>query len=334
MVVVVKNIMDLKALLDTPIDQLPDVDGATRHSGKVRESYSFENGTRAIVVTDRISAFDFILGTIPLKGQVLNRITTWWLKEVEKIGIPTHFIDQPHPNISINKNAKALPIECVVRGYLTGSTTTSSWYAYQHHDRMISGIEMPAGMKKNEQFPEAIFTPSTKPKDGTHDINISRSEILKQSLVSEKVLDRCEEIALKMFAHGQKLARERGLILVDTKYEMGLDENGDVIVIDEVHTPDSSRYWIEDTYTDRLSKSQEPDSLDKEFVRRMIVAAGYNVDDVSDNPKNYMSDDIRIQAAEKYLELLKIFTGEELDFSVNSLGDITEILNSLNEANS
>lgn len=315
----------LAPLLDKTIDRLPQIDGAKHHSGKVRESYSFENGKRAIVVTDRISAFDYILGTIPLKGQVLNRITTWWLKEVESIGIPTHFIDAPHPNLSINKEAKALPIEFVMRGYLTGSTTTSSWYAYNNHNRMISGIEMPEGMVKNEVFPAHILTPSTKPEHG-HDVNISKPEIIQQGLLSKDIMSRCEEIAMTMFTHGQKKADELGLILVDTKYEMGLDENGDVMVIDEVHTPDSSRYWIKDTYEQRMHEGAEPDSLDKEFVRRMLVDAGYDVDNPDQNPKDFMSDELRLAAAEKYIELLKIFTGETPDTSSHSLDEITGLI--------
>lgn len=317
--------MDLSTLLDQTIDKLPNIDGADRHSGKVRESYIFDNGTRGIVVTDRISAFDFILGTIPLKGLVLNRITTWWLEEMAKIGVPTHFIKSPHPNVSINKQAKALPIEFVMRGYLTGTTTTSSWYAYNNNERMICGMEMPSGMKKNEIFPENILTPSTKPEHG-HDINISKDEILEQGLLTRDVLDRAEELAVKMFEYGQKKADELGLILVDTKYEMGLDENGDVIVIDEIHTPDSSRYWIKATYEQRMAEGAEPDSLDKEFVRRMLVAAGYDVDDPNQNPKDFMSDEIRLAAAEKYIELLKIFTGETPDTSSQSIEAIIQAL--------
>ena len=318
----------LESLLDKTIDQLPDIEGTQRHSGKVRESFTFEDGTRAIVVTDRISAFDFILGTVPLKGLILNTITTWWLKEMEKIGIKTHLISTPHPNVSVNKSAKAFPVEFVMRGYLTGTTTTSSWYAYNNHNRMISGIEMPAGMKKNEVFPENILTPSTKPDVG-HDLNIARADIIDQKLMSADHFDKASEIAYKMFEHGQRLASERGLILVDTKYEMGLDENGDVIVIDEVHTPDSSRYWIAENYRERLNAGEEPESLDKEFVRRMIVNAGYDVDDDTQDPKDFMSDQIRLEAAEKYLEILKIFTGQNADPSTQSLEDIVSVLKNL-----
>ena len=257
----------LQTLLNQTIDQLPDIDDAKRMTGKVRESYSFDNGTRAIVVTDRISSFDFVLGTIPLKGQVLNSISDFWLNEAAKLGIPTHHIATPHPNVSINIEADVLPVEFVVRGYLTGSTITSSWYAYQNNNREICGITMPEGMKKNEPFSANILTPSTKAEKNGRDINISKEDIIAQGIVAADIYEQAESIAMKLFAHGQKVAAEKGLILVDTKYEMGIDKNGQVIVVDEIHTPDSSRYWIADKYEQCMNEGREPESLDKEFVR-------------------------------------------------------------------
>jgi len=300
----------LQNLLNDTIDDLPDVEGANRTTGKVRESYSFDNAQgdklRAIVVTDRISSFDFVLGTIPLKGQVLNAISDFWLNEATKLGIPTHHIATPHPNVSINIEADVLPVEFVVRGYLTGSTITSSWYAYQNNNREICGITMPEGMKKNEQLPAHILTPSTKADKNGRDINISKEDIIAQGIIAADIYEQAEAIAMKLFAHGQKVAAEKGLILVDTKYEMGLDKNGQVIVVDEIHTPDSSRYWIADKYEQCMSEGREPESLDKEFVRNMIVDAGYDIDSDED-PAQYMSDDIRMAAAKKYMQLHGIF---------------------------
>jgi len=242
---------------------------------------------------------------------VLNQLAAWWFKQLDAIGLPHHLLDMPHPNISVVRNVNPLPIEIIVRAYITGTTTTSSWYAYEHNNRIISGIELPEGMRKNEILPAPIITPTTKPEVG-HDRNISKAEILTEGLVSAEVYEQVEAYALKMFEYGQKKAAERGLILVDTKYEMGLDENGTLVVIDEVHTPDSSRYWIADLYPSEFAQAQEPTSLDKEFVRRMVVDAGYDVDDETQNPKDFMTDDIRLKAAHKYQELYEKMTGELL----------------------
>ena len=291
--------------------------------GKVRDSFMI-NKKRAIVVSDRVSAFDFILGTIPYKGAVLNQIAAWWFKQMDKLEINHHLISTPHPNVSIVKNATVIPIEVIVRGYLTGTTKTSSWYAYENLDRVICGIEIPEGMKKNEKFENLIVTPTTKPDEG-HDEGISKQEILSRGLLTPFCEDMClneqeiwqqiESTALKLFAYGQKIAKKHGLILVDTKYEMGIDEDGELMLIDEVHTPDSSRYWIKQTYKARMEQGLEPESLDKEFVRRMIVEAGYDVDSDED-PSKYLTDEIRISASEKYIELYEKMTGDDFDTDV------------------
>ncbi len=308
------------------------------HHGKVRDSFIFDKN-RAIVVSDRVSSFDFILGTIPFKGAVLNQIAAWWFKQLDELEIPHHIIDIPHPNITLAKDAKVLPIEIIVRGYLTGSTKTSSWYAYQNLDRKICGIEMPANMKKNEKFPEYLITPTTKPTEiGQHDENISEDDVINQGHLKgltdkytpEELWEKARNYALIMFAHGQKVAAEHGLILVDTKYEMGIDEDGELIVIDEVHTPDSSRYWIAETYNQRLSDGLEPQSLDKEFVRQMIVEAGYDIDSDED-PAQYLNDDIRINAAKKYLDLFEKMTGEP--FKVDEEKSIEEVLEEISIEN-
>jgi phosphoribosylaminoimidazole-succinocarboxamide synthase len=261
----------IKSALNSTVDKINFTEAIQQHHGKVRESFELLDNKRAIVVTDRISAFDFILGTIPFKGQVLNQITTWWFKKLDGI-VPHHMISMPDPNVALVKSVKVLPIEIIVRGYLTGTTKTSSWYAYQNLNREICGLTMPEGMKKDEKFPEPIVTPTTKPTEaGMHDEAISREEIISQGLVPKDVYNLAEEYALKMFALGQKVAAEHGLILVDTKYEMGIDVDGNLIVIDEVHTPDSSRYWIADTYDERMAQGLAPEALSKEFVREAIV---------------------------------------------------------------
>src|SRR5262249_32846859 len=199
----------ISAALHHTVDSFPERSGRRQFSGKVREVFELVGDRLAIAVTDRISVFDFVIGSVPFKGQVLNQLAAWWLRKLDDIGVPHHLVSVPHPNVSIVRRAQALPIEIVVRGYLTGSTKTSSWDAYQHHHREISGITMPAGMKKNEAFPAPIITPSTKPTIG-HDVNISRREILQQGLTTQRFLDAAEDYALRMFAHGQALAARRG----------------------------------------------------------------------------------------------------------------------------
>lgn len=315
----------LQSQLAHTIAQLPTLAEAQKISGKVRESYQSDS-VRAMVVTDRISAFDFILGTVPFKGQVLNQIAAWWFAQLDGV-VPHHLLSTPHPNISVVKRAEVLPVEVVVRAYLTGSTKTSSWYAYNNCDRIICGLEMPAGMKKNQAFAAPIITPTTKPKaaSGEHDVPITRAEIVN-GLVDAKVYAQVEAYALTMFALGQKKAAERGLILVDTKYEFGLDETGNVMVIDEVHTPDSSRYWIADTYEARLAAGQEPDMLDKEFVRRMVVGNGYDVNNEAQNPADFFTEELRIVAAEKYLDLYERMTGNTIELKPYQVSEIEAAL--------
>lgn len=304
----------IQAALCSPVDTISFPEASGYHKGKVRESFILDEKRRAIVVSDRISAFDFVLGTVPFKGQVLNQIAAWWFKKLDGV-VPHHLIEVSDPNISLVKNVAPLPVEVIVRGYLTGSTKTSSWYAYQNSNRMICGIEMPEGMKKNQPFPAPIITPTTKPTaEGEHDENISSAEVVSRGLVEADVWKKAEEYALKMFALGQKVAAEHGLILVDTKYEMGITADGELIVIDEVHTPDSSRYWIADTYKGLFDAGNEPEALSKEFVRGALVQKGYNVDDAEADPSEYLDEELRAMAAEKYIELYERVTGEAFVF--------------------
>ncbi len=307
-----KNKMNnqIQVALNTTVDSISFPGAKEHHEGKVRESFVLDDNQRVIVVSDRISAFDFVLGTIPFKGQVLNQIAAWWFKKLDGV-VPHHLLDVPDPNISLVKNVTPLPVEVIVRGYLTGSTKTSSWYAYQNSDRMICGVEMSEGMKKNQKFEKAFITPTTK---GEFDENISLEEVVSRGLVDAATWEKAQEYALKMFALGQKIAAEHGLILVDTKYEMGITSEGELIVIDEVHTPDSSRYWIANTYQGLFDAGKEPESLSKEFVRAALVAKGYDVDNASADPAQYLDDDLRAEAAAKYIELYERVTGEAFVF--------------------
>lgn len=304
---------NITSALQNTIDTVKFDEALSTYHGKVRETFLLPENRRAIVVTDRISAFDFVLGTVPFKGQVLNQIALWWFRKFDGT-IPHHIIDSPDPNVSVVHNVTPLPIEIIVRGYLTGSTKTSSWYAYNNLDRKICGLEMPEGMVKNQAFEAPIITPTTKPETG-HDEAISREEIIAQGLVDQDIYAKAEQYAMEMFVRGQEIAAQKGLILVDTKYEMGLDQDGNLLVIDEVHTPDSSRYWEQDGYHFDTDKNEYVvKSLDKEFVREKLVAKGYDVNDDTQNPADFLDDEIRTEAAHRYIKLYERMTGEEFKF--------------------
>ena len=227
-----------------------------KHQGKVRDFY-IKNNQRILITTDRISSFDRILGCISHKGQVLNQLSAFWFKKTKDI-VSNHMISIPDPNVVIVKDCKPYPIEIVVRGYITGVTITSLWYNYSQGKRTIYGLKFPDGLKKNQKLPEPIITPTTRGTGpGGHDEKISKKEILKRKIVPEKVYLEMEQAALALFKRGTSIAKKGGLILVDTKYEFG-DHHGQLTLIDEVHTPDSSRFWIDKTYKERLKKGLEP----------------------------------------------------------------------------
>ncbi len=275
-----------------------------RYEGKVRDNYSLPDGRRVLVTTDRISAFDRVLGTLPFKGQVLNGLSTWWFERTADVA-PNHLISVPDPQVVIAKDCTPLPVEMVVRAYLTGVTDTSIWTAYQRGERVFCGHVLPDGLRKNQPLPQAILTPSTKAEKGGHDRSASREEILASGVVSAAHFDRAGEIALALFARGQALASERGLILADTKYELGLDERGEVIVIDEIHTPDSSRYWFAASYAERVANGLEPESFDKEFVRRWLADQGFK----GDGPIPVIPAEVRVEAARRYITAFETITG-------------------------
>lgn len=278
-----------------------------RYDGKVRDCYiDRARGERIIVVTDRLSAFDVVIGLIPFKGQVLNQMARYWFEETKALA-PNHVVSVPDPNVMIARETRPLAVELVMRSYLTGVTSTSIWKAYEQGARTFCGHPLPDGMRKNQRLPAPILTPSTKAPKGGHDISVSKAELLAMGQVTPAEFDQAQAIAERLFAFGQARAAERGLILADTKYEMGVLPDGTVVVIDEIHTPDSSRYWYADDYEARLARGEEPRSLDKEYVRRWLAEdAGYG----GDGPPPPLPDDVRVEAAKRYIKSYELITGQ------------------------
>jgi phosphoribosylaminoimidazole-succinocarboxamide synthase len=274
-----------------------------RIEGKVRDSY-VKGDRRTIVVSDRVSCFDVVVGTIPLKGQVLNLSAAFWF---EKLGDTTrhHLLSVPDPNVSIVKECSLLPVEFVVRGYLTGSTSTSIWTVYERGEREYCGHRLPDGLHRHEPLPEPLLTPTTKADAGQHDELTSRAALIESGAIDEATWDEAAGIAASLFERGQRFAEARGLILVDTKYEMGLDEQGRIVVIDEVHTPDSSRYWYRETYERAMSEGRSPEAIDKEYVRLWLREQGYQGEGKSPE----LPDNVRCEAARRYIEAYERISG-------------------------
>ncbi len=272
--------------------------------GKVRDSYVGEK-RRTIIVTDRVSCFDVVVGTLPLKGQILNQAAAFWFEKTRSLA-PNHLISVPDPSVSIVKELEILPIEFVYRGYLTGVSSTSIWTAYEKGIRDYCGHRLPDGMTKHERLAEPILTPTTKAEQGEHDELTSRDEILRRGVVGEELYDKAAALGHRLFAEGQAWAERQGMILVDTKYELGLDENGELVVADEIHTPDSSRYWYADSYDAALSQGENPKSFDKEYVRRWLVEErGYRGEgEIPEIPV-----DVRAEASARYIEAYEAVTG-------------------------
>lgn len=288
------------ALERTRLDEL-----GARYEGKVRDNYTTADGRRYLVTTDRISAFDRVLGTLPLKGQILNRLAAHWFERTRAVA-PNHVLAVPDPNVLLAREIAPLPVEFVMRAYLTGVTSTSVWTAYARGDRVFCGHALPDGLRKNDPLPRAILTPSTKAEKGGHDVSASREEIVASGAVSARDFDAAAEMAAALFEYGQRACAERGLLLVDTKYEMGKDAAGNIVVIDEIHTPDSSRFWFAASYEERVARGEEPESFDKEYVRRWLAAQGFR----GDGPIPVIPDDVRVEASARYAEAFEAITGE------------------------
>lgn len=284
------------------------------YHGKVRDVYTFSDGILAMVATDRISAFDVVLPKgIPYKGQVLNQLAAYMLDAVADV-VPTWKLAVPDPMVTVGYRCEGIPVEMIIRGYLTGS----AWRDYKSGAREICGVKLPEGMKENQKFPHPIITPTTKAAEG-HDMNISREEIIARGIVSEADYEEMEQYTLRLFEIGSKLAQEKGLILVDTKYEFG-KLNGKVILIDEIHTPDSSRYFYADSYTELYAKGLPQRQLSKEFVRQWLIDNGFMGRPGEKVPE--MTDEFCLSVSERYIELYEHITGQKFIKSPET--DITD----------
>lgn len=311
----------IRAELSRTLDQTAFTGLGERQQGKVRESY-VQKDRRIIVTTDRISAFDCIIGTIPFKGQVLNQLAGFWFEKTRSI-VPNHVIAIPDPNVMVVHECEQLPLEFIVRGYITGVTKTSAWYNYERGVRDFCGNPLAEGLLKDQKLPCPILTPTTKHEK--HDRPISRQEAIQEGLIDAATFDAAADICFRLFAAGVKHAASRGLILVDTKYELGR-LNGQLVVSDEVHTPDSSRYWFADTYEELFKAGKDQRKIDKEYVREWLVSQGFR----GDGPPPALTDDVRIEAAKRYIQAYETVTG--LDLKITDDPAPTRIQTSLRKA--
>src|SRR5512147_2620237 len=300
---------NLRAQLGHTLRELDLPELGQLYRGKVRDNYS--RGDRIVMITtDRISAFDHVLGTIPFKGEVLSRLTLFWFDKVKDVA-PTHLIEAPDPSVMVVKRAKALPVEIIIRGYITGSL----WRDYEAGKAGAYGIAWPKGLRKDQRFDRPVITPSTKAEYGKHDEPISEKEILERKIVPPEVWREATSIAQRLFQRGQEWARSRGLILVDTKYEMGIAD-GKLVVIDEIHTPDSSRYWVAQGYDDRFAKGVDQEMLDKENIRQWLIKEhGFS----GHGKPPPLTDEVRVMLARKYIEAYERLTGETFTSGVGSV---------------
>ena len=278
---------------------------ADRRSGKVRVSYEWSPTERLFVTTDRLSAFDRVVASIPHKGQVLNQLSEWWFRSTSTI-VENHLVASPDPNLLIARSAIALPVEVIVRGHITGVTTTSLWRQYHEGARTIYGHRLPEGLRKNTALPTPLVTPTTKAVAGGHDEPLTGADVVRRGLVEPRLWGEVIEAALRLFAEGRRVADAAGLILADTKYEFGRAvDTGELLVIDELHTPDSSRYWIADSYEHRFETGDEPESLDKENVRRALLELGYD----GDGPAPELGTEVIEATSRRYVDAFERITG-------------------------
>lgn len=275
-----------------------------KKTGKVRDIYQ-QPERLILITTDRHSSFDRIIAHIPHKGQVLNQVSAWWFEQTKDI-VPNHVLAVPDPNVTVGKKCAMVPVEAVMRGYLTGVTDTAIWTRYQAGQRVFGDLTLPEGMKKNQKLPQPVFDPTTK-EEG-HDRAISQQQMIEEGLITQELLNRVKETAVKLFTRGQELAARRGLILVDTKYEFGLDEKGALVLIDEIHTPDSSRWWKLASYDARFSAEQEPEYFDKEFLRLWFKEHSdpYKDAKLPDAPPELVQE-----LSRRYIEMYEQITGEQ-----------------------
>ena len=294
--------MSIQLQLKNTLEKYDSTQLGEYYQGKVRDNY-YQNDEIVMITTDRVSAFDHVLGTIPFKGQILTQIAKFWFEKTADI-VPNHIISYPDPQVLLAKKAETLPVEVIVRGYITGSL----WREYSQGINGQYGFVLPDELKKDEKFIQPILTPSTKAEYGLHDEPISKQEIIQNGLVEESIYSQAEEYALKLFSRGQEWADSRGLILVDTKYEFGIIDE-ELSVVDEIHTPDSSRYWVADEYENRFNTGEKQLMLDKENIRQWLINRGFSGDGTP--PK--LTDEIRSRLAERYIELYNRLIDHEFE---------------------
>ena len=298
----------IRQALDSPLEGSDLSDLGAKYTGKVRDNYSPGDGRRYIVTSDRISAFDRVLGTLPLKGQVLQWVTAFWFERTKHL-VPNHVLEVPDPNVMLVRECEPLGAEMVVRAYITGVTNTSIWTHYSQGKRTFCGHQLPEGLKKHQRLDEPILTPSSKAPKGEHDVSMSRNELIDHGYITAEDFDDAAELAMKLFQFGQAHCSKQGLILVDTKYEFGKDADGNICVIDEIHTPDSSRYWYAKSYRERFEQGLAPESFDKEYVRRWLADQGFKGD--GDIP--VIPDDIKIEAVRRYIQACETVVGKTFE---------------------
>lgn len=279
-----------------------------RTAGKVRDWYDLQENKRLLVTTDRLSAFDRSLAVVPYKGQVLNQLSAWWFEKTTDL-IPNHILSIPDPNAAVVSKVKPFAVEVIVRGYITGVTETALWRRYELGEREIYGYTFKDGLLKNQPLPTPIITPTTKGGETGHDERLTCAEVVQQGYLDTKSWDQVQTAALEIFNRGQQVALAAGMILVDTKYEFGLAEDGRIMLIDEVHTPDSSRFWKADTYTERFAAGEEPENFDKEFIRRHYAAFGYR----GEGEPPVVDASLWVQASQRYIQIYELLTGLEFD---------------------
>jgi phosphoribosylaminoimidazole-succinocarboxamide synthase len=279
-----------------------------RQTGKVRDMYALTGGRRLLVTTDRLSAFDRILARVPYKGQALNQLAAWWFDRTADI-IPNHVLAVPDPNALIAVEAQPFTVEVIVRGYITGVTSTALWYRYSLGEREIYGFRFPEGLRKNDSLPEPIITPTTKGGATGHDERLTCAEVVSKGHLDSETWDLVQAAALAIFKRGQQVASTAGLILVDTKYEFGRTSDGRILLIDEIHTPDSSRFWKADTYSLRFAAGDEPENFDKEFVRLAYAKFDYRGDDTPPP----MPDDLWVAASQRYITICEMLTARPFE---------------------
>jgi phosphoribosylaminoimidazole-succinocarboxamide synthase len=304
-----------QVLADATIPDLPN-----HYRGKVRDNYDLTDGRRIIITTDRLSAFDRIITAIPLKGQALTQIARFWFDATVDI-CPNHVLEYPDPNVLVCRWLTIMPVEIVVRDYLTGTTATSIWPMYQSGERCLYGISFPDGLRQNQKLPATIVTPTTKAFDGGHDEPLTAADIVARGLLSPKQWDEVSRLALALFARGREIAARHGLILVDTKYEFGFDTDEAIVLADEIHTPDSSRYWLADSYRSRFEADEPPESLDKDFVRRWVAARC----DPYRDPIPPIPRDIVAEAARLYVEVFETITGRAFEYPDPAISTLDRI---------